>query len=187
MQAEKIIVDNSSDENLEHEEKNKQETEFTIKCNNLLDRINKNYREHRDEIKNLIKLHKKEIKLNKKTKPEKIKREMTGFTKPTIVPDKLVKLFKLRKGCVMSRVELTKLFYKMFKEKNLYYADDKRIFRANNDIKKALNLPDRVNDSIDAHDANGFNFYNIQTYLAECYNDFNKKGTADIKNIKVDN
>ena len=73
----------------------------------------------------------------------------------------------------MSRPEFTKNFYKTLISKNLIYEKDKRILRVDDQISKILNIPMSVNNSIDHKDKNGFNFYNVQKYIAKCFNKVN--------------
>lgn len=179
-----IVVDNSDDEmfsDSENNEKTKvtqsdEETEFTKKCEELIDKITKNYKEQRDEIRNLVKLHKKEMKTSKKRKVKTTK-DKTGFTKPSVVPDKLSTFLGLPKGTVMSRTELTGLLCKEFNKRNLYHKDDRRIIIPDDDVAKLFNLPKTAEKSSDPKDKNGLNFYNLQKYIAKCYNDFNTLNT----------
>lgn len=168
-----IIVSESDDENIssEHVENEEQDSEFVKKCDILLIKITKNYREQRDEIRNLIKLHKHELKnVNKNKKSKKIK-DKIGFTKPSIVPDKLAEFLKLEKGTKMSRPELTKLLCIEFKKRNLFYKKDERVIIPDNDVKKLFCLPKDADKSTDPKDKNGLNFYNLQHYVAQCYNE----------------
>jgi chromatin remodeling complex protein RSC6 len=171
------LVDTSDDESLSsHDTKSNQtktesDTEFVKECEILLDKITKSYKEQRNEIRHLIKLHKKEMKLAKKTKKHIGRREKTGFTKPSPIPDKLAEFIHVERGTEMSRTDLTKRIYYELHHRNLYYKNDKRVLRADNDIKKIFNLPENVNQSTNPNDKNGFNFYNLQTYIAKCYNE----------------
>ena len=176
----KLVVDNSEESFSENEKldedklnSDSDESEFTKQCEFLLEKITKNYKDQRDEIRNLVKLHKKELKNIKKVKRSRGNKDKTGFTKPTIVPDKLANFVGLAKGSEISRTELTGLLCKEFKKRNLYYKKDRRIIIPDDDVKKIFNLPKDAEKSTNPKDKNGLNFYNLQKYIAECYNDFN--------------
>lgn len=176
-----IIVDNSETEICSDSDTNEkpktnisdEESEFTKKCEELIDRITKNYKEEREEIRNLMKLHKKELKNSKKRKPKSKEKDKTGFTKPSIVPDNLADFLGLKRGTIMSRTELTGLLCKEFTKRNLYHKNDRRIIIPDDDVRKLFNLPKSAEKSSDPKDKNGLNFYNLQKYIAICYNDFN--------------
>lgn len=137
----------------------------------------KNTKECKQMIKKLEVFHNNEINKNIKLKKKKKKKENkpTGFGKLCVVPDKLADLIGIEKGTKMSRPEFTKKFYNLISQKNLYYEGDKRILRVNNEISDALNIPKEVNESKDYKDPKGFNFYNIQKYIAKCYSEFAEK------------
>ena len=149
--------------------KNKIEPEFITSCNNLLKRIETDNKYYRDEIKKIKKLYHQDIKSAKKYRNKKGSDRTSGITGEQQVPSGIAKLLNLKEGSVMSRVELTKKIYNLLDERGLRYENDKRVLRADEEIKKVFNLPDDVNNSITATDKNGFNFYNFQTYLAKCY------------------
>lgn len=157
---------------IEEENNNSQ---FLKSCDLLLDKITKNYKEQRDDLRQLMKQHRQEMKNVKKGSKKKKSTKKTGFTKPELVPEGLAKLVGLEVGTEMPRTELTKEVYAIFKDRNLFYENDKRVLRADKEIKRVFDLPDNVNDSTDPKDENGLNFYNIQTYIAKCYKNENKK------------
>ena len=157
------------------------ESEFLQECENMLKKMNQEYRERRDELKHIIKLHKIEIKnAEKNKKVKRTKKKQTGFTKSEVVPDGIAKLIGLNKGSVMPRTEVTKEIYKVIQERNLYYTKDKRVLRADNEIMKLFGLSKNVNKCTDPKDKKGFNFYNIQSYIAKCYTEQNNKQTTVI-------
>jgi len=183
MVNEKLTLENSDDESSCHSDSDT--SEFIKQCDVLLIKINKNYKEQKSEIKNLIKLHKKELKTARRYKKGKQNRDKTGFTKPTIVPDKLSSLIGLERGTIMSRTELTKLIYHELHKRDLYYKNDKRVLRADNEIRKIFNLPESVNQSVDPKDKNGFNFYNLQKYIARCYLDTDNKSNTVVRELRL--
>lgn len=177
-----IIEDSSNDELSENDDnttiQNDSPMEFEQQCDIILKKLTDNYREQREEIRNLIKLHNKEMKTIAKTKNKRNnqhKKDKSGFTKPSVVPDKLANFVSIKKGTVMSRTELTGLICNEFKKRNLYYEKDKRVILPDDEVKKLFNLPDNADQSTDPKDANGLNFYNLQKYIAECYNEYNDK------------
>jgi len=168
----RIIVTDTDEENISSEELKasyESESEFIKRCEILLINITKNYREQRDEIRNLMKLHKQELKYNIKNKRTKKNKDNIGFTKATTVPDKLADFVGLEKGVKMSRPELTKLLCNEFKKRNLYYKKDERVIIPDNDVKQLFSLPKDADKSTDPKDKNGLNFYNLQHYVAKCY------------------
>ena len=189
----RMVVDNSDDdsftgsdicENTENTEKtnsiDEQNSEFNKQCDLLLEKITKNYKEQRDDIRNLVKLHKKEMKAINKNKRNRKSKDKTGFTKPGIVPDKLADFIGIENGTEMSRTELTGLLCKEFNRRNLYHKKDRRIIIPDNDVKLLFNLSKEADKSNNPKDKNGLNFYNLQTHIAQCYNEFNSNNTGQI-------
>lgn len=118
---------------------------------------------HRAEIKSVRK-HKQ--KRNGTHKP-------TGFAKPQVVPEKLAKFIGVRGGAELTGPEITSAVWKQLKSRNLTYENDKRVFRTNKEVSALFNVPASVNNSVDHRDENGFNFCNLQTYIAHAL-----KGTS---------
>jgi hypothetical protein len=164
-----------NDDDFSELDNNEQLTEFEQMCNELLQKITNNYREQKNDVRNILKQYHKEIKMTKKIKPIKKEKEKTGFTKPATVPDKLAKFVGIEVGTVMPRTELTALICKEFKKRNLYYAHDKRVIIPDNDVIMLFNLPKNAEKSTNPKDPNGLNFYNLQKYIAKCYEDYNKQ------------
>lgn len=144
---------------------------FIQLCDNLINDINENAKKHKEQIRNLKNLFKKEIKNSIKYKKKNIKKKNTGFTTNEVVPKVLCDLINVEYGTKMPRTILTKKIYQILKDRNLYYEQDKRILRADDEIKKIFDLSDQVNNSTSCDDEHSFNFYNIQTYIAKCYQD----------------
>lgn len=170
----------------ETDKQTEDDSKFIKQCEELIDTITQNYKQQRDEIRKLMKLHKTEIKRIKKTKRFNKDRDDSGFTKATAIPDKLAEFIKEPTGTEMSRTLLTKKIYNEIKKRNLLYENDGRVFRADAEFKKLFDLPDSVNTSTNPKDKLGFNFYNLQKYIAKCYdeqnNDVNNENTKnDIK------
>jgi len=144
-------------------------------CDTLIEKINRNAKENKDEIRNLKKVFKKEIKNAFKHKYNSnglnVEKKKTGFTTNEIVPPSLCELVNIDYGTKMPRTELTRKIYDVIKERKLYFNQDKRVLRADDQIKKIFKLSENVNESKSYNDKDGFNFYNIQKYIANCYND----------------
>lgn len=150
-------------------------SEFVIKCEEILKELTVTYKKQKDQIKDLIKLHKKELKKNQKAKNNYKARAKTGFTKESEVPDKLCEFLSLTKGTRLPRTKVTSLFIKECDKRGLLYSKDKRIIIPNGDIKKLFpKLADVKEISTDPKDPNGLNFYNLQHHLTDCYNSIKK-------------
>jgi chromatin remodeling complex protein RSC6 len=140
-------------------DKPQENDEFLNSCNKMLEELGEKYKQEKENIRKLMKLHKSTLKQAKKT----------GFTKPEKVPDALAKFVGLTKGTVMPRTDLTKKVYGIIKDRGLYYDKDGRVLRADKEIMELFNLTDQVNKSTNCKDENGLNFYNLQKYIAKCY------------------
>lgn len=90
----------------------------------------------------------------------------TGFAKPQVVPDKLAKFIGVKPGDELTGPEITSKVWKQLKERDLTYEKDKRVFRTNKEVTALFNVPASVNDSKDHRDKEGFNFCNLQKYIA---------------------
>lgn len=111
---------------------------------------------HRAEIKSVRK-HKQ--KRNGQHKP-------TGFAKPQVVPEKLAKFIGVKGGSELTGPEITSKVWQQLKARNLTYEKDKRVFRTNKEVSALFNVPATVNTSTDHRDQAGFNFCNLQTFIA---------------------
>lgn len=147
------------------------DTEFTLLCESLLEKITKNYKEQKDDIKKLLKMHRNELRNAKKTTKKRKNNIKTGFTKPEKVPDKLAKFLGLNLGTVLPRTNITKKVYDEIKNRGLLYEKDKRVIRADKELLKLFDLTENVNKSVDPYDKNGINFFNLQRYIAKVYSD----------------
>lgn len=150
-------------------QKNNEVTPFFRACDEYLERLNRNYREHRDEVKRLMKLHRQEVRSLTKNARKRRHNKKTGFTNPEVVPEQLATLVGVQVGATMPRTELTGRIYRLLDERGLRYEKDRRVFRADNEIMKIFNLPESVNQVTDPKDKSGFNFYNLQSYMARLY------------------
>lgn len=150
---------------------NEEKSEFIIKCENLIKEINETSKKHKDDIRELIKFHKKELKKVQTNKPVKINNTKRGITKSGPIPDQIANFLGLEKGTIMPRTKVGSLLMQEFKKRNLVYPQDKRIVVPNDDVKKLFpTLKVGKEISTDAKDPNGLSIYTLQKYIADCYN-----------------
>lgn len=89
-------------------------------------------------------------------------KKKTGFVLKVLLPEGMAKLIGEKVGVKMSLPEYTKRFYQVLDQRNLRYQENKKVFRADDEIMNVFNLPQTVNTSTDANDKNGFNFITLQ-------------------------
>ena len=122
----------------------------------------------------LKKIRKKNNKLkkilNKKKKKRKKILNKKGITHKKEVPAKIKEFFKLDNNCLLSRIEITKKFYRYISEKNLKYDKDKRIIIPDKKLRDLFNLEENINKKLDVKDKTLLTVYTIQTYIKKCYN-----------------
>ncbi len=160
-----------------------QESDFEKQCELLLNKISDNYKEQRDDIKNLMKLHKKEMRNIKGNKRQKSGKSKTGFTKPSIVPDKLAEFVGINKGTEMARTDLTKLIFQEFQRRELYHKQDRRIIIPDDDVIKLFNLSKESQKSNNPKDKNGLNIFSIQKFITQIYNEVDNNKQINNKQI----
>lgn len=108
-----------------------------------------------------------DIKRAKKTKQKRTKPHVaTGFAKEQVVPKELAKFIGVAEGSSLTGPQITKKVWEQLKARNLTYANDKRIFRTDKVVSKIFNVPESVNTSTNHKDKAGFNFCNLQTFIA---------------------
>lgn len=182
-----MIVDNFDDDISDNESLNDTNldkytnSDFEKQCDLLVKQLTNNYRQQREDIRNLVRLHRKEMKkMNKKQKSIKEKeKKKKGFRKPTVVPDKLADYVGIERGKIMCRTELTGLICDKFKKDGLYLKNDKRIIIPDKEVMELFNLPESAKKSNDPKDPNGLNFYTLQTHIAKCYKDVENNQTEN--------
>ena len=117
-------------------------------------------------------------KANKGRRRPNRERSPTGFGKAGVVPVGLRTLLGIAETEQMTRPDVTNKLYTYLDEHKLRDAEDKRIIRADAGIAKAFGLTTEQVKSINAYKKNesgkveknkGFNFYNIQRYVAALY------------------
>lgn len=94
----------------------------------------------------------------------------TGFIKQTAVPARLASFIGVEAGTALSGPEITSKVWDQMKARNLVYANDKRVLRTNEEVTALFGVPASVNESTSFNDENGFNFCNIQKYIARVLN-----------------
>ena len=163
-------------QNVEHKKRSNvpEELEHELKFKTALDGLKTEVNNQTKVLKDL-KLNIKKLEssyqhdINKAVKVKKRKagpNKPTGFVKELELVKELADLINVPEGTKISMPTYTKKFYEMLKREHLYYENDGRVLRANDQIKKVFNLPDSVNDSTDYKDKNGFNFYTLQKHIA---------------------
>ena len=94
--------------------------------------------------------------------------EPTGFVKESLLPNDLADLIGVAHGTKLSTPELTKRFYRVLNERNLYHSKDHRIFLPDAQMRSVFELSEDVNKSSSHNDENGFNFTTLQKHIARC-------------------
>lgn len=118
-------------------------------------------------LKKLESAYNADIKKVKKTKQKRNGSHVaTGFAVAKPVPEKLAKFIGVNPGTELTGPEVTKKVWSQLKEKGLTYEKDKRVFRTNAEVSELFNVPKSVNKSVDHKDKAGFNFCNLQTFIA---------------------
>jgi len=96
----------------------------------------------------------------------------TGFAKEQAVPEKLAKFIKVKAGSMMTGPRITSAVWKQLTARGLTFAgdkdhkSDKRVFRTNTEVTELFGVPASVNKSTNHQDKNGFNFCNLQKFIA---------------------
>ena len=135
------------------------ESDFDSKLNEIREALRENYREQRmldKKLKELMTLHKKDIRLSRKGSSNSGKH--SGFNKPEPVPEALSGLLGIEEE-EMPRSQVTKLLYKYIKERGMYNEKNKRILEPSRRIRRIFGMED--DDEI--------TFFNLQTWLKKLY------------------
>lgn len=113
-------------------------------------------------IADINKVHKMK-KVGKKTKKE------SGFVAKRQVPTDLAKFIGVPENTMMSLPEYTGKFCDELKKRDLIYDKDKRVYRADKDVKKIFGFTDEINTSTSSKDKNGFNFSTLQKNINNAF------------------
>ena len=133
----------------------------------LLKTSKEQYHKLSSEVKKLELFYYHDVKKVKKQKPKRNgNHKPTGFAKPQAVPFKLAKFIGVESGTELTGPEITKKVWAQMRAKNLIYDKDKRVFRTNKEITDVFGVPESVNTSVVHDDKNGFNFCNLQRFIA---------------------
>ena len=147
-------------------------TKITLLAEDALKLINngiKDLKLAKTMITKIVRVHQNnEKKLFTKT-TKNTTRSATGIMEKKKVPEKIVSYLGLDENVDMVRNKIVSKFYSKFKEDGLCYEKDKRVFRVNSELMELFNLPQSVNYSTNVQDKNGFNFFNLPTYIASVY------------------
>lgn len=111
-----------------------------------------------NDLKELMLLHKKEIKLSTKSGNRSNSGKYTDFNKPELIPLPLKKLLKIEEN-MLPRSKITKLMYQYFTDNKMYNKKTKKEIIPNKKIKEIFGM---IEDDV-------INFYNLQTWLKKVY------------------
>lgn len=142
---------------------------FYNKLENLENEMQKQIKVFKSCIKELRQSYQQDIIKLRKMKRHKENTSNTGFNKKLKLPDEFCSLIHVEKNTYMTMPEFTKCIFTILKERNLYYNDDKRIFRTDEELSKIFEIDISVNDSTQYPDKNGFNIRTIQKYITNAY------------------
>lgn len=141
--------------------RNTNNDDFETKIEKIRSALKENYIQQKklmNEMKELLKIHKKEIKFTVKSRNRLETYNVSGFNKPELIPTPLKKLLNIKEE-TMSRSKITKLLYQYFTQNNMYNKQTKKEIVPNKEIKKIFGM--KEGDVI--------NFYNVQTWLKKVY------------------
>ena len=167
----KIVLDLDSDdeidsdnEQVDKKKKHNDDTEdFESKLESIKQALRENYSQQKklmNDLKELLTLHKKEIKLVSKSGNRSNSGKNSGFNKPEIVPISLRKLLKIQEE-MLPRSKVTAIMYQYFTDNKMYNTKTKKEIIPNSKIRTifGMNQDDVVN------------FYNLQTWLKKVYDE----------------
>lgn len=153
-------------------------SDFEDKIEEIRDALRENYIQQKrlmGDLKDLMTLHNKEIKIITKMKKGN-SGKLSGFNKPEKVPESLRDLLDLEDKEI-ARSKVTKILYKYFEDNNMYDEHTKKQIIPNKEIRQIFGM--KKNDMI--------TFYNLQTWLKKVYDeDNNSKNKKNTKIINID-
>jgi len=129
--------------------------------------IAKELKERKKLMKQLYQAYSTDMKYASKHRKKRKKNTKSGVTIPLKIPNDLADFMNVEHSTEMTRCELQKILCKTLKDKKLQYEKDKRILRADDELKKIFNLPESVNQVTDAKDKNGFTIFTLQKYISK--------------------
>ena len=113
-----------------------------------------------NELKELLSIHKKDIKLISKNGNRTNCGKNSGFNKPEPIPSTLKKLLKINDD-MLPRSKVTALMYQYFTDNKMYNTKTKKEIMPNSKIREIFGMKD---DDV-------ITFYNLQTWLKKVYNE----------------
>jgi hypothetical protein len=128
-----------------------------------LQKMLKQIRELKNKIPRLKNIQQKLI--NKQDKKDK-KKKLSGFYGIETISEDLAEIINVPQNTQLNRVQLVSKLMKTMKDKKLYYEGNKQVFRADDKIKKILNLPNDVNQQTDPRHPNSLSIYTIHGYVS---------------------
>lgn len=160
-QPEEISLDLNFQKNLEniYEQLNKQ-TEIIKNLKASMKKLENDY------VHDINKAH--------KAKRSKTQRKDSGFISKRLVPNELAKFINCEEGQEMSMPTYTKKFCEELKIRGLFYEKDKRVYRADKEVKKLFDFDDKINKSVSSTDKNGFNFSTLQKNISNAFIKYSK-------------
>lgn len=143
---------------------------FESTINTIATDINNSYllmKQIKLNMKEITRIHKFELKMFKKIKRKK-SNNLSGFNKPSEVPDSIKKLFKLD-DTKLPRTHITKLIFEYINENKLRSEKDAKVIIPNKELQTLFGL----------EKGEQLSFYNIQTHLKKIYKMKNEKVSTD--------
>jgi hypothetical protein len=154
-------------------DKDETDDDFENKLDEIRQALKENYAQQKklmNDLRELMTIHKKEIKLISKSKNRGGSGGQKGFNKPEPVPLSLKKLLKIKED-MLPRSKVTQLMYKYFTDNKMY----------NTKTKKEIIPNDRIKTIFCMEDGDVINFYNLQTWLKKVYQESNSDSTLKIE------
>ena len=145
-------------------------TDFENKVEEIKEALLVNYAQQKKlmfDLKVLMSIHKKELKIASKKKNNTGK--LSGFNKPEPIPEPLRELLAIEET-ELARSKVTKILYKYFEDNNMYNTTTKKEIIPNKELKKIFGI--KKNDAM--------TFYNLQTWLKKVYDSQQSKSASGI-------
>ena len=158
-----LVTKKTQNDNLSQNKKKTdkcKESDFENKMDEILEALNENYIQHKkimNDMKELILLHKNEIKLTSKSENRIYSGKHSDFNKPEQVPLSLKKLLKIDDD-ILPRSKVTCLLYQYFTDNNMY-----------NKTKKEILPNKKIKQIFDMKDSDVITCYNLQAWLKNVY------------------
>lgn len=171
----KIVSDKKKDKKRTKKLQNtSSDDDFETKIEDIRQALKDNYAQQKNlmnDLRELLTLHKKEIKLVSKSGNRSNSGKNSGFNKPEPVPLPLKKLLKI-KDDMLPRSKVTGLMYQYFTDNKMYNTKTKKEIIPNSKIKQIFGMS---NDDV-------INFYNLQTWLKKVYSE----NSTDSSTLKIE-